>query len=61
MTNHIYVRHMPGAPKDCSIFKSRYLKKVNDIVNLTVKYSDRVNAHRSDINRTVYMKKKIKK
>lgn len=60
MTDHVYIRHMQGAPRDCSMFKSNDVEEVNDIMNETVNYPDKIKAHRSDINRIVY-KKNLKK
>lgn len=57
MTDHVYIRHMQGAPRDCSMFKSNDVEEVNDIMNETVNYPDKIKAHRSDINRIVYIKK----
>ena len=57
MTDHVYIRHMQGAPRDCSMFKSNDVEEVNDIINETVNYPDKIKAHRSDINRIVYIKK----
>lgn len=33
MTDDVYIRHMQGAPRDCSMFKSNDVKEVNDIIN----------------------------
>ena len=53
MTDHVYIRHIQGAPKDCSMFKSKYVKEVNDIIrtsiNETVNYPVKIKAHRSVI------------
>ena len=57
MTDHVYIRDMQGAPRDCSMFKSNDVEEVNDIINETVNYPDKIKAHRSDINRIVYIKK----
>ena len=48
---------MQGAPSDCSVFKSKDVEEVNDIINETVNYPDKIKAHRSDMNRIVYIKK----
>lgn len=48
---------MQGAPRDCSMFKSNDVEEVNDIINETVNYPDKIKAQRSDINRIVYIKK----
>lgn len=29
----VYIRHMQGAPSDCSVFKSKDAEEVNDIIN----------------------------
>ena len=57
MTDHVYIRHMQGVPSDCSVFKSKDVEEVNDIINETVNYPDKIKAHRSDMNRIVYIKK----
>lgn len=48
---------MQGAPRGCSMFKSNDVKEVNDSINETVNNPDKVKAHRSDINRIVYITK----
>ena len=39
------------------MFKSNDVKEVNDSINETVNNPDKVKAHRSDINRIVYITK----